>query len=111
MTDVRTNYEYLTHNGNKLVVDAAIRDGEGYRISTAYAKKLCERIVYVTESSTISINHGLGDIPSVVTVFEQTGENTFEQVGVPYEATPNQIILKFGMIPPYGTTLKIKAVI
>lgn len=112
---VNVPYEHMKYGGHKVQVDSAIRDGNGMRIDTTYAKKMeFEQEVYVDDSFTITVAHSLGDIPSSVTVFKKVyiaGTYSYSQILVPYEANESTITLIFETQPEYGTKLKIKALI
>lgn len=53
-------YEHLTYNSNKIQVDSTIRDGEGVRIKTNYAKK--SDIPNITISTALPSGGSDGDI-------------------------------------------------
>ena len=81
-----------------------------------YAKKVSEeRVIYSEGESSITLSHGLGDYPSSVLVFERSGSTPeaykWNRVDVAYEATVNEIILKFAVPVSYGVAFKIKALI
>ena len=80
-----------------------------------YAKQVAEeRILYTTDDLQITIEHGLGDYPSSVMIFERSGspgEYRWDRIDVAYEATIDTITIKFAVHPNNGTALKIKALI
>jgi len=80
-----------------------------------YAKKVSEeRVIYSEGESSITLSHDLGDYPSSVLVFERSGAPgayKWNRVDVAYEATEDEIILKFAVPVPYGVAFKIKALI
>ena len=53
-------YEHLTYNSNKIQVDSTIRDGEGVRIKTNYAKK--SEVPNITISTALPSGGSDGDI-------------------------------------------------
>lgn len=114
MTDVRTDYEYLTHNDKKIIVDAAIRDGDGYKIASTYPRKISEVVTVATSTvDHITINHTLGNIPSVVQLYIlNTQTNKFELYTVDVNATSSQINIDLSNHPlDEGTTYYVKALI
>lgn len=108
-----TNYEYMTHDGKKLQVDSAIRDGDGYKISTTYPKKVDIRAM-PGNKKIVLIHHGLDNAPSAVSLYQvhkhlnpnypdtsdEQYTESFEEIGADMEVTKTDIILTFAELPP-----------
>lgn len=98
-----TEYEYLVHDGKKLQVDSAIRDGDGYRISTTYPKKVDIR-ARPGNKKVVLIHHGLDNAPSAVSLYQVHKDNSdnesFEMIGADMTVTDTDIIITFTDLPP-----------
>lgn len=109
MTDVRTDYEYLTHNNHKIIVDAAIRDGDGYRIATTYPKKVDIR-ARPYGAKTLTIAHGLNNAPSAVSLYvihSDNGTESYEKIEADITVTAQNITIQFVELPPGGDNLEL----
>lgn len=100
MTETETNYEYVTHDGKKILVDAAIRDGDGYNIAGTYPKKVDIRCKPGT-TKELRIAHGLGKAPSAVSLYVIKHGNTeaYTRIEADMEVTDNYIDIKFTELP------------
>lgn len=58
----QVNYEHILLNGNKVQADSAIRDGNGVRIDTNYAKKTDVPVITVSTAEPTSSDGANGDI-------------------------------------------------
>lgn len=97
-----TDYEYVIHDGKKLQVDSAIRDGDGYKISTTYPKKVDIRATPSSSQKTVIIHHGLDNAPSSVSLYvvHHTDPETYEEIMTDMVVTRTDIILNFAQLPP-----------
>lgn len=95
-----TDYEHITHNGKKILVDAAIRDGEGYEISGTYPKKVDIRCTPGT-TRELRIAHGLGKAPSAVSLYviRHSDPETYTRIEADMEVTDNYIDITFTVLP------------
>ena len=102
-----TDYEHITHNGTKILVDAAIRDGEGYQISTAYPRKV-DILAKPGTNRTIHISHGLGKAPSAVSLYQVHGNVesgfSYERIEADMTVTDDAITITFIELPPADPT-------
>ena len=104
-----TNYEYITHNDHKIIVDAAIRDGDGYRISSTYPKKVDIR-ARPNSATTLTIAHGLNDAPSAVSLYivhRNNGVESYERIEADITVTAQNITIQFVELPPGGEDLEL----
>lgn len=111
---VQTDYEHITHNGTKLQVDSAIRDGTGRRIDTNYAKKVETYNLQATAENIteITISHSLGDIPSSVQMYIlNTATDEYEMFNADVVATDTRIKIRLSSSLPIGTKYYVKALI
>ena len=104
-----TDYEYIIHDGKKLQVDSAIRDGDGYKISTTYPKKVDIRVTPASNQRIIVIHHGLDNAPSSVSLYvvHHTEPETYEEIGTDMTVTPTDIILNFIELPSGDPDLEL----
>lgn len=95
-----TDYEHITHNGKKILVDAAIRDGDGYSIAGTYPKKVDIRCKPGT-TKALRIAHGLGKAPSAVSLYviKHSDPETYTKIEADVEVTDNYIDIKFTELP------------
>ena len=95
-----TDYEHITHNGKKVLVDAAIRDGDGYKISGTYPKKVDIRCTPGT-TKELRIAHGLGKAPSAVSLYviKHGDPETYTRFETDIEVTNSYIDIKFIELP------------
>lgn len=95
-----TDYEYLTHEGNKIQVDSAIRDGMGYKIDTTYPKKVDIRAKPGT-AKTLVIAHGLQNAPSAVSLYvvHHTTPESLEKIEADIMVTNTTITITFIELP------------
>ena len=95
-----TDYEHITHNGKKILVDAAIRDGDGYNISGTYPKKVDIRCK-PGDTRELRIAHGLGKAPSAVSLYviKHSNPETYTKIEADIEVTDNYIDIKFTELP------------
>lgn len=102
-----TDYEYITHNSKPLQVDSAIRDGEGYQISTAYPRKV-DILVRPGTKKTVHISHGLGKAPSAVSLYQVHGDVnsgfSYEKIEADMTVTDDTITITFIELPPADPT-------
>lgn len=98
-----TNYEYIIHDGKKIQVDSAIRDGDGYRISTTYPKKVDIR-AKPGNKKILKVIHGLDNAPSAVSLYQVHKDNnnneSFEMIGADISVTDIDITITFKELPP-----------
>lgn len=100
-----TDYEHLTHNDKKILVDAAIRDGDGYNISGTYPKKVDIRARPGT-AKTLRITHGLENAPSAVSLYVVGGtaqDEVLEKIEADISVTNQYIDITFTELPPAPT--------
>ena len=95
-----TDYEHITHDGKKILVDAAIRDGDGYNIAGTYPKKVDIRCKPGT-TRELRIAHGLGKAPSAVSLYviRHSDPETYTKIEADVEVTDNYIDIKFTELP------------
>lgn len=102
-----TDYEYITHNSKPLQVASAIRDGEGYQISTAYPRKV-DILAKPGDKKTINIAHGLGKAPSAVSLYQVHGNEdsgfSYEKIEADMTVTDDTITITFIELPPADPT-------
>lgn len=102
MTDV-ADFDYLTHKGRLLQVESAIRDGDGYTISTAYPRKV-DILTRPGDSKVVSISHGLGKAPSAVSLYQVHGTAStgisYEKIEADMVVTDDTITITFTELPP-----------
>ena len=103
------NYEYITHDYHKIQVESAVRDALGYRIDTAYPKKV-DILVTPGAAKNLVIHHGLSNAPSAVSLYvvnHDTG--AYEMVGADVTVTNTDILIKFIELPdsPDGQSLQL----
>lgn len=104
-----TDYEYITHNDKKILVDAAIRDGDGYNIAGTYPKKVDIR-ARPAGATTLRITHGLGNAPSAVSLYvihTVNGTESYERIEADVTVTDTYIDITFTELPPGGNDLEI----
>ena len=108
-----TNYEYIIHDGKKIQVDSAIRDGDGYRISTTYPKKVDIR-AKPGNKKILKVIHGLDNAPSAVSLYQvhkhlnpsypdtsdEQYTESFEMIGADISVTDIDITITFKELPP-----------
>ena len=99
-----TDYEYVIHDGKKLQVDSAIRDSDGYKISTTYPKKVDIRAKPASNQTKVIIHHGLDNAPSSVSLYQvhknNNGDESYEMIGADIDVTDTDIVLDFIQLPP-----------
>ena len=104
------DYEYITHDGNKIQVDSAVRDALGYRIDTAYPKKVDIRVT-PGQAKNLIIHHGLSNAPSAVSLYviNHTDPESYEKVGADITVTDTDILIQFIQLPdsPDGQPLQL----
>ena len=95
-----TEYEYITHDDNKVQVESAIRDGLGYRIDTAYTKKVDIRTKPYSKK-TLVIAHGLQNAPSAVSLYvvHHTEPEILEKIEADIAVTNTAITITFTELP------------
>ena len=95
-----TEYEYVIHDGKKIQVDSAIRDGDGYKISTTYPKKVDIRAKPGT-AKTLIIAHGLQNAPSAVSLYvvHHTDPEILEKIEADILVTNTTITITFTELP------------
>ena len=104
-----TDYEYFTHNDNKIIVDAAIRDGDGYKIAGTYPKKVDIR-ARPYGATTLTIAHGLNNAPSAVSLYvvhTNNGVESYERIEADITVTAQNITIQFVELPPGGDNLEL----
>ena len=104
-----TDYEYLTHEGNKIQVESAVRDALGYRIDTAYPKKVDIRCKPMGKR-ILKILHGLNNAPSAVSLYviHTIDDNeSLEKIEADIEVTNVDITITFIELPPGGDDLEL----
>lgn len=110
MTDAA--YEYFTHGDNKIQVDSAIRDGDGYRIATTYPKKIDIR-ARPAGNKHLVISHGLANAPVAVSLYvvhppeNPAGLETLEKIEADITVTATQIVISFIELPEGGNDLEL----
>lgn len=106
MTDAA--YEYFTHGDNKIQVDSAIRDGDGYRIAATYPKKVDIK-AKPNGARHIVISHGLHNAPSAVSLYviHPGDTETLEKIDTDITVTDESIIISFIELPPGGKDLEL----
>lgn len=106
----QTNYEYLTHNNHQVVVDSAIRDGEGYKIATTYPRKVDIR-TFPMGKTKMRILHGLKNAPSSVSLYvinKVNGEDaSYDKIEADITVTKEYIDISFTELPPGGNDLEL----
>ena len=95
-----TDYEYITHGDNKIQVESAVRDALGYRIDTAYPKKVDIRARPGT-AKTLVIAHGLQNAPSAVSLYviHHTTPESLEKIEADIMVTNTTITITFIELP------------
>jgi hypothetical protein len=95
-----TDYEYITHGDNKIQVESAVRDALGYRIDTAYPKKVDIRAKPGT-AKTLVIAHGLQNAPSAVSLYvvHHTTPESLEKIEADIMVTNATITITFIELP------------
>ncbi len=95
-----TDYEYITHDDNKIQVESAVRDALGYRIDTAYPKKVDIRARPGT-AKTLVIAHGLQNAPSAVSLYvvHHTTPESLEKIEADIMVTNTTITITFIELP------------
>ena len=104
-----TDYEYLTHEGNKIQVDSAVRDALGYRIDTAYPKKVDIKVTPGSAKNLV-IHHGLSNAPSAVSLYViNHTTDAYEKIGADVTVTDTDILIQFVQLPesPDGEPLEL----
>lgn len=104
-----TDYEYITHGDNKIQVESAVRDALGYRIDTAYPKKVDIRCKPMGKR-ILKILHGLNNAPSAVSLYviHTTDDNeSLEKIEADIEVTNVDITITFIELPPGGDDLEL----
>ena len=97
-----TDYEYILHDNKPIMVDSAIRDGDGYRISTTYPKKVDIEVTPSTSTKVLCIDHGLQNKPSAVSLYvkRKTGNTYYyEKIGADIITTDTAIQITFAELP------------
>ena len=99
--DISADYRYLTYAGDKIQAESAVRDEDGYRISTAYPKKTGIRVRPSAGQSIVKISHSLNSEPSAVFVYliHHTDPERFERIETDMIATKSHIELNFAQLP------------
>lgn len=104
-----TDYEYIKHDNHKIQVESAVRDALGYRIDTAYPKKV-DILVTPGTAKNLVIHHGLSNAPSAVSLYV-VNHNTgaYEMIGADVTVTNTDILIKFIKLPdsPDGEPLQL----
>lgn len=104
-----TDYEYIAHDNHKIQVESAVRDALGYRIDTAYPKKVDIRCKPMGKK-ILKILHGLNNAPSAVSLYviHTIGDNeSLEKIEADIEVTSVDITITFIELPPGGDELEL----
>lgn len=104
-----TDYEYITHDDNKIQVESAVRDALGYRIDTAYPKKVDIKVTPGAAKNLV-VHHGLSNAPSAVSLYIINHlTNAYEMIGADITVTNTDIIIQFIQLPdsPDGQPLEL----
>ena len=108
-------YEYITHEGNKIQVDSAIRDGSGNMITNTYLRRTQDITVIVSGDGTVPLyiraTHNLNVIPSSVEVYTRGNtQDPWESIITDVQADAQKVTVTFpaGCVPPAGTQILIK---
>lgn len=94
------DYEYITHDDHKIQVESAVRDALGYRIDTAYPKKVDIRAKPFGRR-TLLIAHGLQNAPSAVSLYvvHHTDPEVLEKIEADIMVTNTTITITFTELP------------
>ena len=104
-----TDYEYIKHDNHKIQVESAVRDALGYRIDTAYPKKVDIRCKPMGKR-ILKILHGLNNAPSAVSLYviHTIDDNeSLEKIEADIEVTNVDITITFIELPPGGDDLEL----
>lgn len=104
-----TDYTYLKHNNVSILVDAAIRDGDGYKIATTYPKKVDIRCRPGNQKNLV-IYHGLENAPSAVSLYvvkEENNEEVLEKIEADITVTDAEIRISFIELPQVAGELEL----